>query len=133
MPQVVVDTSGWAFTYPLYRLVGVKVASYTHYPVISTDMLQRVSSRRAAFNNDASVAASPLRSAVKLLYYYLFAAAYGAVGGCANVSSWACSLLAFTTALPTNKHTAMKVAQHRAQIACIGPGCLAALRHDCRW
>ena len=86
LPQVVVDTSGWAFTYPLYRLAGVKVASYTHYPVISTDMLQRVVSRRAAFNNDASVAASPLRSAVKLVYYYLFAAAYGAVGGCANVS-----------------------------------------------
>ena len=85
--QVVVDTSGWAFTYPLYRLASVKVASYTHYPVISTDMLQRVVSRRAAFNNDASVAASPLRSAVKLVYYYLFAAAYGAMGGCANVSS----------------------------------------------
>lgn len=81
-----VDTSGWAFMYPLFRLAGVKVASYTHYPTISTDMLQRVISRQAAFNNDAGVAGSPLKSLVKVVYYYLFAAAYGAVGGCTNVS-----------------------------------------------
>lgn len=86
--QLVVDSSGWAFTYPLYQLAGVKVATYTHYPTISADMLQRVTSRQAAFNNDASVAGSPIKSAVKLLYYYLFAAAYGAVGGCANVRAW---------------------------------------------
>jgi alpha-1,2-mannosyltransferase len=84
-PQLVVDSSGWAFAYPLYRLAGVRVASYTHYPTISADMLQRVRARQAAFNNDAAVSGSALKSAVKLLYYYLFAAAYGAVGGCANV------------------------------------------------
>lgn len=83
--QVVVDTSGWAFMYPLFRLAGVKVASYTHYPTISTDMLQRVTRREATYNNDTSVAGSPLKSLVKVIYYHIFAAAYGAVGGCANV------------------------------------------------
>jgi len=83
--QVIVDTSGWAFMYPLFRLAGAKVASYTHYPTISTDMLQRVTRREATYNNDASVAGSPLKSLVKVIYYHILAAAYGAVGGCANV------------------------------------------------
>ena len=84
--QVMVDTSGWAFTYPLLRLSGVRVACYTHYPTISTDMLRRVQTRQAAFNNSSSITGSTLKSAAKLLYYYIFAAMYGAVGGCANVS-----------------------------------------------
>lgn len=81
-----VDTSGWAFMYPLLRLSGVRVACYTHYPTISTDMLRRVQTRQAAFNNSSSITGSTLKSAAKLLYYYIFAAMYGAVGGCANVS-----------------------------------------------
>ncbi|EIE21183.1 glycosyl transferase [Coccomyxa subellipsoidea C-169] len=92
VPKVMVDTSGWAFMYPLFRLAGCRVASYTHYPTISTDMLQRVTSRQATYNNDVAVAGSPLMSLVKVVYYYIFAAAYGAVGGCTNVvmvnSSW---------------------------------------------
>ena len=84
--QVMVDTSGWAFMYPLLRLSGVRVACYTHYPTISTDMLRRVQTRQAAFNNSSSITGSTLKSAAKLVYYYMFAALYGAVGGCANVS-----------------------------------------------
>ena len=120
LSQVVIDTSGWAFTYPLYRLAGVKVASYTHYPVISTDMLQRVVSRRAAFNNDASVAASPLRSAVKLVYYYWFAAAYGAVGGCANVGFPTLQHLPIHLRSQPMEHTVSCVAITGAQSACPG-------------
>lgn len=82
-----IDTSGWAFMYPLLRLSGVRVACYTHYPTISTDMLKRVQTRQAAFNNSSSITGSTLKSAAKLLYYYLFAAVYGAAGGCANVIS----------------------------------------------
>ncbi len=83
--QVMVDTSGWAFMYPLLRLSGVRVVCYTHYPTISTDMLRRVQTRQAAFNNSSSITGSTLKSVAKLLYYYVFAALYGAVGGCANV------------------------------------------------
>ncbi|CAL8469297.1 g8838 [Coccomyxa elongata] len=92
VPEVVIDTSGWAFMYPLFRLAGVRVASYTHYPTISTDMLQRVTSRQATFNNNSKIAADPIKSLAKVVYYFIFAAAYGAVGGWANVvmvnSSW---------------------------------------------
>ena len=84
-PQVMIDTSGWAFMYPLLRLAGVRVVCYTHYPTISTDMLKRVHTRQAAFNNDNSIAGSTLKSAAKLVYYYMFASLYGAVGACANV------------------------------------------------
>ena len=38
--QVMVDTSGWAFMYPLLRLSGVRVACYTITPPSSTDMLR---------------------------------------------------------------------------------------------
>lgn len=84
--QVVIDTSGWAFMYPLFRLAGVRVASYTHYPTISTDMLLRVTSRQTTFNNNSKIAADPVKSLAKVVYYFIFAAAYGAVGGWANVS-----------------------------------------------
>ena len=41
VPELFVDTTGWAFPYPLARLAGARVAAYVHYPTISTDMLQR--------------------------------------------------------------------------------------------
>lgn len=91
-----IDTSGWAFMYPLLRLSGVRVACYTHYPTISTDMLKRVQTRQAAFNNSSSIASSTLKSAAKVVYYYMFATLYGAVGGCANVS---CALITQTLCL----------------------------------
>ena len=92
VPQVWVDTTGWAFPYPLIRMAGARVAAYVHYPTISTDMLERVRGRDASYNNNADVAGSAALSAAKLAYYHLFAAVYGAVGGCADVamvnSSW---------------------------------------------
>jgi alpha-1,2-mannosyltransferase len=97
--QVMIDTSGWALIYPLLRLSGVRVACYTHYPTISTDMLQRVRSRQAAFNNSSSITSSTLKSAAKLLYYYQFAAVYGAAGGCANVCSMPCCASAASVSL----------------------------------
>ncbi len=41
VPELFVDTTGWAFPYPMARLAGSRVAAYVHYPTISTDMLQR--------------------------------------------------------------------------------------------
>lgn len=92
VPSIWVDTTGWSFPYPLVRLTGARVVAYVHYPTISTDMLGRVRSRESTFNNDATVAASPAKSRLKLAYYQAFAALYGAVGACADVvmvnSSW---------------------------------------------
>ncbi|KAK9869054.1 hypothetical protein WJX84_010787 [Apatococcus fuscideae] len=91
-PELFIDTSGWAFTYPMCRLSGVRVACYVHYPTVSTDMLQRVRQRKSLYNNSARVADSRPASWVKLLYYYFFAWFYSMAGACANVvmvnSSW---------------------------------------------
>lgn len=92
-PHVWFDTTGFAFTYPLAGLVfGCTVMTYTHYPTISTDMLQLVYSRRPTYNNSAAVTASTVSHVVKLAYYAVFTALYCLVGQCASVvmvnSSW---------------------------------------------
>eukprot|EP00931_Biecheleriopsis_adriatica_P108261 TRINITY_DN82591_c0_g1_i1.p1 TRINITY_DN82591_c0_g1~~TRINITY_DN82591_c0_g1_i1.p1 ORF type:complete len:529 (-),score=99.42 TRINITY_DN82591_c0_g1_i1:10-1596(-) len=92
-PGVYIDSMGYAFTLPLFCLLGgCRVGCYVHYPTISTDMLQQVRSRGVSVCNDASVAKSPLLSAGKLLYYRLFALMYGLAGKFSEVvlvnSSW---------------------------------------------
>eukprot|EP00755_Sulcionema_specki_P014737 Sspe_Gene.9392::Locus_3155_Transcript_1_1_Confidence_1.000_Length_1531::g.9392::m.9392/K03844/ALG11; alpha-1,2-mannosyltransferase len=93
VPHVWIDTMGYAMTYPVARyLAGCQVISYTHYPTVSTDMLDAVSSRRVAHNNPAWVARSALISTAKVLYYKSFAVLYGWAGRrCDSVmvnSSW---------------------------------------------
>ncbi|GJP70865.1 hypothetical protein CLOP_g1757 [Closterium sp. NIES-67] len=110
-PSVFVDTAGYAFSYPIVKLLlggragggggaggvggggaegggggggGCLVVCYTHYPTISGDMLQRVQQRTAMYNNDDTVASSSLLSSSKLYYYRLFAFLYGWAGGHAD-------------------------------------------------
>lgn len=60
---------GYAFTYPLvHYFTDAKIATYTHYPTISSDMVNRVYERRAAHNNDAKFASSAIWSTGKLMY-----------------------------------------------------------------
>ena len=80
-----VDTTGWAFTYPLAKLAGCKVSCYTHYPTVSTNMLGRVWSQQAMYNNDDSIRSSTVKSLIKVLYYQLFALVYGLAGACAGM------------------------------------------------
>ncbi|XP_063600803.1 GDP-Man:Man(3)GlcNAc(2)-PP-Dol alpha-1,2-mannosyltransferase-like [Penaeus indicus] len=92
-PDVYFDTMGYAFTYPLFRYVGgCVVASYTHYPTISTDMLGQVANRVEAHNNRGFIARNTIFSAMKLGYYHLFALMYALVGRCAHLvmvnSTW---------------------------------------------
>lgn len=82
-PCVFVDTTGLSFAYPMVKLLcppDTRIACYTHYPTISTDMLQRVEARIPAHNNPRSVAASAWRTAAKTAYYRVFASLYGATG-----------------------------------------------------
>ena len=70
--HVWVDTLGQAFTYPVVRLLclsAAKIITYTHYPTISTDMLNKVKSRTADYNNQGVIARSQVLTNVKLLYY----------------------------------------------------------------
>ncbi|KAI7824987.1 hypothetical protein BX661DRAFT_185066 [Kickxella alabastrina] len=94
-PDVFVDTVGYAFAYPLVRLVGsgsIPVVAYTHYPTISSDMQTLVASREAGIANDPTVAASLLLTQLKRLYYTLFAHMYAFAGSFAATimtnSSW---------------------------------------------
>ncbi|KAF0887716.1 hypothetical protein E2562_002405 [Oryza meyeriana var. granulata] len=91
-PHFYFDTSGYAFTYPLARLFGCKVICYTHYPTISSDMVERVKQRSSMYNNDSRIAGSIWLSRCKILYYSIFSWLYGLVGSCAHLvmvnSSW---------------------------------------------
>ncbi|GFN81682.1 GDP-man:man(3)glcnac(2)-pp-dol alpha-1,2-mannosyltransferase [Plakobranchus ocellatus] len=93
VPDVYMDTMGYAFTLPLFRYIGgCKVACYVHYPTISTDMLNKVSERVAAHNNASFISRSPVLSGIKILYYRMFAFIYGLAGKCASIimvnSTW---------------------------------------------
>ncbi|ORY95334.1 hypothetical protein BCR43DRAFT_492818 [Syncephalastrum racemosum] len=93
VPDLYFDTMGYAFTYPVvHYLAHTKIATYTHYPTISSDMLQRVFERRRQYNNDARYAQSALWTYGKVTYYRLFALAYGWCGSFAETvmvnSTW---------------------------------------------
>ncbi|PWN25991.1 UDP-Glycosyltransferase/glycogen phosphorylase [Jaminaea rosea] len=78
LPDVFIDTMGYAFAYPVVRLFrpSTPVGAYVHYPTVSADMLARVKGRATGHTNDAKVAKSMLRSQIKLVYYRLFAKVY---------------------------------------------------------
>ncbi|CAB1114366.1 GT4 [Ectocarpus sp. CCAP 1310/34] len=80
-PDLFIDTTGFAFSFPVAWLAGCSVAAYVHYPTISSDMLSRVRDRRPSHNNSAWIASSVAVSWGKLLYYRAFACMYGVAGG----------------------------------------------------
>ncbi|XP_036022639.1 GDP-Man:Man(3)GlcNAc(2)-PP-Dol alpha-1,2-mannosyltransferase isoform X1 [Onychomys torridus] len=93
VPDVYIDSMGYAFTLPLFKYVGgCRVGSYVHYPTISTDMLSVVKNQNTGFNNAAFISRNAFLSKAKLIYYCLFAFIYGLVGSCSDVvmvnSSW---------------------------------------------
>lgn len=92
-PHVFIDTTGCAFTFFVAKLLaGCKVATYVHYPTISTEMLSMVWERRPSYNNNTQIATNPIVTCVKLVYYIIFAIWYGIVGSLADLtmvnSSW---------------------------------------------
>lgn len=93
VPDIYIDTMGYAFTIPLFRYFGgCKVAAYVHYPTISTDMLEKVSQRTPSHNNASFISRSPIFSSIKIVYYKIFAYMYGFAGKRCDVimvnSSW---------------------------------------------
>ena len=64
----------------LFVLLQFSVASYVHYPTISTDMLDRVRNRESAFNHSGFVANNAALTKGKLFYYHIFARLYRLVG-----------------------------------------------------
>uniref|UniRef100_A0A8D3AEL3 GDP-Man:Man(3)GlcNAc(2)-PP-Dol alpha-1,2-mannosyltransferase n=1 Tax=Scophthalmus maximus TaxID=52904 RepID=A0A8D3AEL3_SCOMX len=92
-PDLYVDSMGYAFTLPIFRyLGGCKVASYVHYPTISTDMLSVVRERNPRFNNADFISRNPVLSALKVVYYCCLALLFGLAGSCSDIimvnSTW---------------------------------------------
>lgn len=93
IPDIYFETTGYAFTYPLfYYIAGVPVACYTHYPTISSDMLQKVDNHNVSYNNRRFIGNSKILTKCKLIYYRLFAKIYSMCGRCSECvmvnSSW---------------------------------------------
>nr|Q7ZW24.2 RecName: Full=GDP-Man:Man(3)GlcNAc(2)-PP-Dol alpha-1,2-mannosyltransferase; AltName: Full=Asparagine-linked glycosylation protein 11 homolog; AltName: Full=Glycolipid 2-alpha-mannosyltransferase [Danio rerio] len=93
VPDLYIDSMGFAFTLPVFRyLGGCQVGSYVHYPTISTDMLSVVRERNPRFNNADYISSNPVLSAIKVIYYCVFALLYGLAGSCSDVimvnSTW---------------------------------------------
>ncbi|EKM49810.1 glycosyltransferase family 4 protein [Phanerochaete carnosa HHB-10118-sp] len=73
IPDLFIDTMGYAFTFHVAILLGgIPVGAYVHYPTISTNMLARVKSRKAGHTNSDAISSSSLLSQGKLLYYRIF-------------------------------------------------------------
>ena len=92
-PDIYIDTTGYAFTLPLFKNLGkCKVGCYVHYPTISSDMLRLVKSRSSTYNNASGISQSWILSSIKLRYYKIFAFLYRVAGQYSDVtmvnSSW---------------------------------------------
>lgn len=93
VPEVYLETIGFTFTLPVFKLLNCTVITYVHYPTISNDMIQNVlTSSHASFNNrQIFVRYSWLRN-LKLVYYRCLAYLYGVAGRRADLvmvnSSW---------------------------------------------
>ncbi|PYI35102.1 putative alpha-1,2-mannosyltransferase [Aspergillus indologenus CBS 114.80] len=93
VPDVFVDTMGYAFTLAFSKLLfpSVPTGAYVHYPTISTDMLSSLDDQTGTKGINAG-AGKGLKGQVKRRYWILFAKLYGWVGGHVDVvmcnSSW---------------------------------------------
>ncbi|EMR10126.1 hypothetical protein PNEG_01404 [Pneumocystis murina B123] len=77
VPDIFIDTMGYAFTYPLISsCLDIPIVAYVHYPTISQDMISKLSNKRI----------------LKNVYWKMFALAYSFCGHYANLvitnSSW---------------------------------------------
>lgn len=92
VPDVFIDTMGYAFTFALTRWLFPKLpmGAYIHYPTISTDMLGSLDMDEGQGLNAG--AGKGFSGSLKKIYWKLFARLYGWVGTYANVvvtnSSW---------------------------------------------
>jgi alpha-1,2-mannosyltransferase len=91
VPDIFIDTMGYAFALSLssWLFPYVPTGAYVHYPTISSDMLDSLSTGGQGINAGTGVG---LRGALKRLYWNLFAFAYSKVGSSIDVvmtnSSW---------------------------------------------
>ncbi|THV05614.1 mannosyltransferase [Dendrothele bispora CBS 962.96] len=77
IPDLFIDTMGYAFTFPVVALLSlftigsiqVPIGAYVHYPIIHGDMIARVKGRKQWHTNTNRIANSEMLSFGKILYY----------------------------------------------------------------
>lgn len=84
-PDIWVESMGYPFTYPLIHYVlGVPIVAYTHYPVISKDMLGKL--------DTSFTSLSGLKQLLKYFYWSIFMLIYTFVGSYVSIgltnSTW---------------------------------------------
>ena len=88
------DHLGFASTLVLVKLLvpGIKTMAYVHYPFISHDMIEKVRTKRADFNNSQTISKSAFLSKAKLYYYLIILEVYKLIGRAVDFaqtnSSW---------------------------------------------
>jgi alpha-1,2-mannosyltransferase len=82
VPDVYIDTMGYAFTLALSKLLFPKVptAAYVHYPTISTDMLTSLDATTDSNKGLHAGAGTGWKGRAKKKYWRLFAKAYSIAG-----------------------------------------------------
>ncbi|KAI1826892.1 glycosyltransferase family 4 protein [Xylaria intraflava] len=95
VPDIFVDTMGYAFTLGLSKLLfsHIPTAAYVHYPTISTDMLDSLDPTTAVGNQGVNAGKGVgLRGAAKRRYWRWFASLYSRMGASVDVvmtnSTW---------------------------------------------
>jgi alpha-1,2-mannosyltransferase len=67
IPDILVDSMGYAAIYPFFKYMGCcKIVAYVHYPTISSDMLDAVESGMMSVNNSALFTRNHLMKSLKL-------------------------------------------------------------------
>ncbi|KAI9831449.1 MAG: asparagine-linked glycosylation protein [Sarea resinae] len=95
VPDIFIDTMGYAFTLAFSKLLFPKVptGAYVHYPTISTDMLGSLDTATEEGGQGVNAGTGKgLKGYAKRKYWHLFARLYSWVGGSVDVvmtnSSW---------------------------------------------
>ena len=66
-PDILIDTAGFPFIYPIIKLFNCRLVTYVHYPFISNDMIQRLQVK--SYNNSGMIASSYMLRSLKIYYY----------------------------------------------------------------
>lgn len=86
-PDIFIDTTGLAFTYPIAKYIGdCKVINYTHYPTITDNMVGLVKQQKVNYNNNPIIANSVTLTRIKVIYYKLFGFLYRMCGRCSDLT-----------------------------------------------
>ncbi|PKI83147.1 GDP-Man:Man3GlcNAc2-PP-dolichol alpha-1,2-mannosyltransferase [Malassezia vespertilionis] len=79
VPDVFIDSVGYGFSMRAVKNFSskIRVGTYIHYPMISSDMQRRVRSRSSGLTNSSRIADSILLSGIKSVYYLILSTFYG--------------------------------------------------------